>query len=209
VRVLDWSLEAFLEKAASSEPTPGGGSVAAYTGALAASMVCMVANLTIGKKGYEPVEAQAQAILAEASASLTTLKNGVERDMKIFGSFMDAWKMPRESEEQKTLRTELMQKIYREATDSPMEIAREAVTVLQLAHCLAPIGNKGAISDVGVAANLAESALKAAIWSVDINLPALKDIGYVEQVCTQCTAWVSLARRLGAETAAAVRGRIS
>ncbi|MDA8226867.1 MAG: cyclodeaminase/cyclohydrolase family protein [Desulfitobacterium hafniense] len=180
--IWDQSIGQFLAQAASSAPTPGGGSVSAYSGALAASMVCMVSNLTVGKEKYKDVEAEVVEILQSGEKLLADLQNGLTNDIKVFSEFMEVLKLPKDTEEQKRIRTEKLQEVLVAATEVPLTIARNCFEVLKLAKQLAPIGNKGAISDVGVAAYLAESALKSAMFSVDINLPQIKNDSYREKV---------------------------
>ena len=177
-KVQEWNIEEFLQQSASSAPTPGGGSVSAYAGALGASMVCMVANLTLGKEKYKDVEPIVKEILQKGEKCLSNLKAGMVEDINVFGMFMDVFKMPKETEEQKAKRSVKMQAALMEATESPLNVTRTCFEVLQLAREIAPIGNKGAISDVGVGAYLAESALKSAVLSININLPRIKDEEY-------------------------------
>lgn len=206
--IWDWTTAEFLAESASSAPTPGGGSVSAYVGALGASMVCMVANLTIGKEKYKDVEPQAKEILAKAEKLLADLKVGLTDDISVFSGFMDALKLPKDTEEQKQARAAKMQEVLVSATDTPLGIAQNCYAVLELAKELAPIGNKGAISDVGVAAYLAESALKAAMLSVDINLPQVKDPSYQEKVKAERERLFAQAEALKKETVEIVQSRL-
>jgi len=192
--IWNWNIERFLAESASAAPTPGGGSVAAYVGALGASMVCMVANLTIGKEKYKEVQGEVTEILQQAQSCLTDLQVGLTQDIQVFNQFMDVFKLPKETEDEKLYRGQCLQAVLREATESPMEVARKSLAVVRLAQRLAPIGNKGAISDVGVAAYLGESALKSAMLSVDINLPQIKDASYSDEIQKE-------ARELKAEAA--------
>jgi len=205
-----WKLtaEEFLTVSSSSSPTPGGGSVSAYVGALAASMTCMVANLTIGKEKYKEVEPQVKDILSQAEMVLSLLKTGLSQDIAEFSNFMAVLKLPKSTDEEKALRTEKLQKVLVSATDTPLGISQNCFKILQLAQELAPIGNKGAISDVGVAAYLAESALKSAMLSVDINLPKIKDVSYQERVKLERTRLFEKAAVLCAETVAVVQSRM-
>ncbi|MGE4271608.1 MAG: cyclodeaminase/cyclohydrolase family protein [Desulfitobacterium sp.] len=206
--VWQWTTAEFLAQSASSAPTPGGGSVSAYVGALAASMVCMVANLTIGKEKYKDVEPQAQAILEKGQKALVDLKTGLTQDIEEFSNFMAVLKFPKDTEEQKQVRSAKMQEVLVSATDTPLGIAQNCYVVLELAQELAPIGNKGAISDVGVAAYLAESALKAAMFSVDINLPQVKDIDYQDKVKAERERLFAQAEKLKNEIVAVVQSRL-
>ena len=206
--VWQWTTEEFLAQAASSAPTPGGGSVSAYVGALAASMVCMVANLTVGKEKYQDVEPQVQDILGQAQDLLDALKNGLSQDIAEFSNFMAALKLPKDTEEQKTARAAKMQEVLVAATDTPLGIAQNCFRALKLAQALAPIGNKGAISDVGVAAYLAESALRSAMFSVDINLPQIKNAEYQSNVQAERTRLFEEAAKIKDETVAVVQSRL-
>ncbi|SHN78466.1 cyclodeaminase/cyclohydrolase family protein [Desulfitobacterium chlororespirans] len=206
--IWQWTSAEFLAQSASAAPTPGGGSVSAYVGALGASMVCMVANLTVGKEKYKDVEPQVQVILAKGEKLLHDLKNGLTQDIEEFSNFMAVLKLPKDTEEQKQARSVKMQEVLVSATDTPLAIAQNCYAVLELAQELAPIGNKGAISDVGVAAYLAESALKAAMFSVDINLPQVKDSDYQEKVKAERERLFAQAEKLKNETVAVVQSRL-
>lgn len=202
------SIEEFLVQSASSAPTPGGGSVSAYVGALAASMVCMVANLTIGKEKYKDVESQVQDILAQGQDLLKALQMGLNQDIKEFSNFMAVLKLPKNTEEEKVCRTAKMQEVLVSATDTPLAIAQNCFQVLKLAQALAPIGNKAAISDVGVAAYLAESSLKSAMFSVDINLPQIKNSDYQAKVKAERERLFEQAARICQDTVAVVQSRL-
>lgn len=183
--VFDWSIRQFLKEAASSAPTPGGGSVAALAGALAAAMASMVASLTVGKDKYKDVEPEMQTILARTAALIEELEALVAADMEAFNAFMAVYKLPKETEEQKAERARRMQEALRQATDTPLKIASSCLEVLRLAEQAALKGNKGAVSDAGVAAYLGEAALQAALLNVDINVPLIKDASYAAQAVTK------------------------
>ncbi|MDD2234200.1 MAG: cyclodeaminase/cyclohydrolase family protein [Desulfitobacteriaceae bacterium] len=202
------SIEEFLVQSASSAPTPGGGSVSAYVGALAASMVCMVANLTIGKEKYKDVESRVQEILAQGQDLLKTLQTGLNQDIKEFSNFMAVLKLPKNTEEEKAIRTTKIQEVLISATDTPLAIAQNSFQVLKLAQALAPIGNKAAISDIGVAAYLAESSLKSAMFSVDINLPQIKNPYYQAQVKAERERLFEQAAQICRDTVAVVQNRL-
>ncbi len=173
--VFDWKLGEFIEKAASKSPTPGGGNVSSVVGALGAAMVCMVANLTLGKKGYEDYQDKVKEIIPKLEGIIEKFKELTLKDMEVFQEVVKAWKMPRETEEEKKKRAEAIEEATKKATMVPMDMCRACVEALEIAKDLATYGNKGAISDVGVGALLLLGALKGAMFSVDINLGALKD----------------------------------
>lgn len=176
------TLDEYLAMAASKSPTPGGGSVSAVVATNAAAMVCMVSNLTIGKKGYEGCQEQVARILREATALTDELKALTAEDMAAFGTFMAAWRMPGGTETEKAAKETAMEHAARNASSVPIRICRACLRILALARELAPIGNKSAISDVGVALYVGEAALRAAMLSVDINIPLIKTAPFVAEL---------------------------
>lgn len=206
--VWQWTAEDFLTRAASASPTPGGGSVSAYAGALAASMVCMVANLTSGKEKYREFEAKVQKIKAEGYFLLNALKQNLDQDMTEFERFMAALRLPQETEQEKAERTRKMQDALISATDVPLEVAENCLKVLRLAHDLAPIGNQSAVSDIGAAVHLAEGALKSALLSAEVNARGIKNADYFHAAESRREKLLREAAVVGAETAATIRSRL-
>jgi len=169
----------FLDELASNAPAPGGGSVAALSGALGAALVSMVCNLTLGKKAYADVQDEISDLLAESEALRQELTGLLEEDVKAYTGYSNAAKMPRETEEEKAERQRVMQAALRVATDVPLSIAEAAVKVMDLCMPAAEKGNKWAVSDAGVAVLMAEAALRSAALNVLINLGTLKDEDFV------------------------------
>ncbi len=165
----------FLDELASKAPAPGGGSVAAISGALGAALVSMVCNLTLGKKGYEAVQDDIQDLLAQSEALRAELTDLLEADVAAYSGYSAAAKMPRDTEEEKAARAVAMQAALQVATDVPLRIAEAAVKVIDLCQPAAEKGNKFAVSDAGVAVLMAEAALRSAALNVLINLGSLKD----------------------------------
>jgi formiminotetrahydrofolate cyclodeaminase len=180
--VYDMTINEFLKVAASSAHVPGGGNVSAVVAALGASMGAMVASLTKGKKGYEEHQEANEAILAAFLDGIEALKAMTIADIEAFDSYMATFKLPKDTDEQKKARAEAIQAAGQKATLAPLNVCRECLKLIKEAAKLAPFGNKGAISDCGVAAIVLEAAIRAAMLSVDINLPSLKDQGFVERV---------------------------
>ncbi len=180
--VFEWKLGEFIDKAASKSPTPGGGNVSSVVGALGAAMVCMVANLTLGKKGYEEHQDKVKEIIPKLEGIIAKLKELTAKDMEVFEEVVKAWRMPRETEEEKKKREEAIEEVTKKATMVPLEMCRACLEGLEIAKDLATYGNKSAISDVGVGAYLLLGALKGAMFSVDINLGALKDQEFKKKV---------------------------
>lgn len=206
--IFDTSLREVLAASASDAPTPGGGSVSAIVGSFGVAMVSMVANLTVGKEKYKDVEPQVKVILEKTGKLMNRLEELVQEDIKAFGKFMEVLKMPKDTEEQKNLRASMMQEALKAATDTPMEIARVCLEGLELAAELAGIGNKGAISDVGVAAYVAEAALNSVLLSVDINIPSIKDEAYVDRIQKEKYGLIVKAAQLREKAVSQVRERM-
>jgi glutamate formiminotransferase/formiminotetrahydrofolate cyclodeaminase len=167
----------FINELASKAPAPGGGAVAALSGALGASLVCMVANLTIGKKKYVEVEDEMKKILEEAERLKNELTALIEEDTKAFNSVMDAYRIPKEESEK---RKEAIQKALRYATETPLNVMRAARDVLRLAKVAANKGNINAISDAGGAALESQTAIEGALFNVLINLGGIEDKKFKE-----------------------------
>jgi len=206
--VFDWSVKKLIQISASDSPTPGGGSVSALAASLGVAMVTMVGNLTVGKEKYKDVEAETQGILDQGNAIIAKLEYLVEADIAEFSKFMASLKLPKDTETEKAERTKVMQEVLKSATDTPMEIARTCLEILKLAKALSGIGNKGAISDVGVGAYLAEASLNSALLSVDINLPMVKDEEYVARISAERQNLVTTARQLKEEAVRVVQSRL-
>jgi formiminotetrahydrofolate cyclodeaminase len=179
VNLTDKSVANFLDELASNAPAPGGGSVAALSGALGAALVSMVCNLTLGKKGYEEVQGDIQDLLARSEALRQRLADLLEEDVKAYTGYSKAAKMPRSTDEEKAERSVAMLEALKVATDVPLSIAEAAVEVMDLCMPAAEKGNKWAVSDAGVAVLMAEAALRSAALNVLINLGTLKDEAFV------------------------------
>lgn len=178
---LDRSVIQFLDELASRAPVPGGGSTAALTGALAAALVSMVGNLTVGKKRYASVEEEVKALLHRSESLRQRLAKLLESDTQVYGSLSKAYKLPRNTEERKAARTAAIQTALKEAEAVPMQIAEACVEVLDLCAPMAEKGSRLAVSDAGVAALLAEAGLRSAALNVLINLAYIRDEDFVRQ----------------------------
>jgi len=171
----------FLDELASSAPAPGGGSAAALAAAIGAALVSMVANLTVGKKKYADVQDDIQHILARSEALRHKCLELLEKDVAAYTEVSVAYKMPRETEDQKEARSAAIQKALKGATAVPMELAEACVEILNLCPESTEKGNVRAVSDVGVGALMAEAALRAAALNVLINLGSIKDEAFVQK----------------------------
>lgn len=164
----------FLDALASGEPTPGGGSAAAYGAAMAASLVAMVARVTVGKKKYADVESEMWSLIEEATELQGAMQSAVEKDAHAFEAYMKARRLPQNTDQQKSERIQAIQAASINAAEVPLHVGRQSLQILQLALKAAQLGNINAISDAGTAAALAQAALMGAGLNVRINLLGLE-----------------------------------
>ena len=169
------SLQKYLEELSSNSPTPGGGNVAALCGTLAASLGTMVCNLTIGKKKYLDVEAEMNEIKVKLNAYSEKFLMLAKNDNEAFDRVMDAFKLPKETEEQKKLRAEAIEKSTLEAASVPGDVINICHEMLPLLETIAKKGNQNSLSDAGVAISLISTASESAYLNVLINFTALTD----------------------------------
>jgi formiminotetrahydrofolate cyclodeaminase len=174
-RIAEQTIEAFLRGLASDNPTPGGGAVAALSGATGAALISMVGNLTIGKRGYEEAEERMRWVLEEAEAARTDFLELADRDATAFDGVMAAFKMPKETDAEKAVRSKAIQAGYESAARVPLEIAKRATELMELARETTEIGNVQAASDGACAGQALASAVWCATYNVEINAAALKD----------------------------------
>lgn len=164
-----------LDRLAAGTATPGGGSAAAHTGAMGAALVAMVGRLTVGKKKYAEVEAEAQRMIGEAETLRDRMAAAVEEDAQAFEAVMTALRMPKERESEQLARNQALQDATVHAGEVPLAVARDAAKVIALASEMASIGNANAITDAATAASLAHAALHSAGLNVRINAGGLDD----------------------------------
>jgi len=165
----------FLDALAEGTSAPGGGSAAAYAGATGAALVAMVARLTLGKKKYAAVEAQMYALLEKAEDLRARLKAAIQEDAQAFSKVMEAFKLPKDTDEETAARLTAIEEATLEAARVPLETARLAVEVMGLAAQCVAAGNLSAISDGATGAALAGAALTGAGYNVRINITSLSD----------------------------------
>jgi formiminotetrahydrofolate cyclodeaminase len=176
------SLTEFLDALASSAPAPGGGSVSALSGALGAALVSMVCNLTLGKKKYADVQDDIEALVTQSEALRHELTDLLEADVKAYTGVSQAYKLPRQTPDEKAARSAAIQEALKQATIPPMQIAETCVKVLDLCTPAAEKGNVYAVSDAGVAALMAEAGLRSAALNVLININAIKDQVFAQEM---------------------------
>lgn len=179
---LDTSLQTYLDDLASAQPTPGGGSASALSGAAAASLACMVMRLTIGKANYVSVQPEMEALLPEVEQIRTRFQQLMQEDSDAYGRLSASFKLPRENEEQRVARTNAIQERLVEAALVPLEISERAVELLHYCERIAQIGNTNVLSDVATASMLAAGAGTGAAWMVRTNLNTMKNQELVKQL---------------------------
>jgi formiminotetrahydrofolate cyclodeaminase len=177
----DMRLKDFLDELASSSPAPGGGSVAALSGSLSAALSSMVCHLTIKKKKYEDVRDEMRQILTKCESLRNELTELIDEDTKAFNQVMDAFKMPKDNDEQREQRKRSIQLALKNATHSPLKIAQLCYDILNSNIVIAEKGNVNSITDTGVSALLANTGIESAALNVRINLSSIKDEGFIEK----------------------------
>lgn len=203
------SVSGFLASVASSNPVPGGGSIAAHAGALAAALAQMVAGLTIGKKKYAAVEAEMKEAALKAVSLGNTLTSLVKRDAEAYSLVSEAYKLPKEPADAAARRTEAVTSALLKAAEVPLETARASVEVAQIAALVAEKGNTNAVTDAGVAALLAEAACKGADYNIRVNVSALDDRSKGASLATESNQLVKKVAEVAAKVAARVEASLS
>jgi methenyltetrahydrofolate cyclohydrolase len=171
-----------LERTASSEPVPGGGSMSALAAAVAASLVGMVANLTIERKGFEDVAEEMTVISREASRYRKKFTESINRDSVAYGKVMDAFQMPKGTENEKEARSLAVQDALRLAAEVPLSVAEDVLDFMPLALAVVKKGNPNAVTDGLVAVMMARTGALGALYNVKINLGSIKDKTYVSNI---------------------------
>ena len=176
------TIQQFAMQTASNEPVPGGGSISALAGSLAAALTEMVAGLTIGKKKYADAEEEMKAAIEAMRPIRDQLLDDIKRDSESFDQYMQALALPKETEEEKAARTEAMQNGLKAAVAVPLSVAKAACGILPYAETMVVKGNKTAVTDALVATMMARTAVLGAGFNVKINLESIKDQEYVDRI---------------------------
>jgi glutamate formiminotransferase/formiminotetrahydrofolate cyclodeaminase len=198
----------FLDELASNSPAPGGGSVAALGGALGAALVSMVSNLTIGKEKYRESWAEMEGVRAASDGLRREFVRLMNADTESFNSFMAAMKLPKGTDEEKSARTEAIQRASKIATETPLRTLERCAEMAELAARAAKLGNPNAASDVGSAALFAMSAGRAAAYNVRINLPDINDREFASEVCGRMKSALESLSQFNIETERTIDERL-
>ena len=172
----------FLEKTAEGTAVPGGGSIAALNAAISAGLSEMVANLTIGKKGYEAVQKEMKEITAAASKLRKKLVKDIDKDAAAYNEVMKAFKMPQNTEKQQDRRNNAIQAGLKNASLVPLSVARDALSIMDLTARVIRKGNKNAATDGAVAALTARAAILGALYNVKTNLNFIEDHKFLKEM---------------------------
>ena len=205
---LEEPLKTYTEALASGAPAPGGGSAAALVGALGAALNSMVANFTVGREKFAVVEEEVQALLSRSEELRQTLEGLTQEDTEAYGQVAAAQKMPRGTDEEKASRRVAMQEALKAAAEVPRKAVRAAHGVVTVAGELVGKGNPNLITDVGVAAKFAVSAMECAALNVEINLAYIKDESYNEACRKEMAPLLEEGARLGCEVWDTVQTRM-
>lgn len=192
-------LQIYLDDAASGKPAPGGGSVSAFVGALGAALVAMVCNLTIGKEKYADAGPRMEELVAKADDARGRLQRLLQDDTVAYNGVIAAYRLPKDTEEQRAARAASVQAGLIVAADVPLDICRVAVEVCRLSKVAAEIGNPNAVTDAGIGAILGEAAAQGAALNVKINLGSIKDADYVRRAASEIETILTETAALRAE----------
>jgi glutamate formiminotransferase/formiminotetrahydrofolate cyclodeaminase len=194
----------FADKTASESPAPGGGSVSAYLGALGAALGTMVANLSAAKKGWEDKFDEFSDWAAKGQVLKAALVKLVDEDTQAFNRIMAAFGMPKGTDGEKLLRKEAIQNATRNAIEVPFTTIKKALESMQLIKAMAEKGNPNSVSDAGVGALCARSAVMGAHLNVKINAGGIEDKAWIEKLLTEADKIEKDANKLEKEILAIV-----
>jgi len=196
----DKTLADFLNELASNSPAPGGGSVAALSGALGAALTSMVCNLTIGKKRYLEVSEEISNVLKKSESLRKTFAELIDKDTEVFNKVMEAYGLPKDTDVQKDERRKAIEEATKQATAVPLEVIRNCLRALELTRVVAQKGNRNSISDAGVAALILKTASDGAALNVRINLNSINDKNFEAQVLKEMQSMTAVIQALTEDT---------
>jgi glutamate formiminotransferase/formiminotetrahydrofolate cyclodeaminase len=197
--LLRLNLREFANELSLDSPAPGGGSAAALFGALSAALSSMVANLTVGKKGYEQAQEKMKEVAVQSQSLKDDLLRLVDEDTRAFNKVMEAFRLPKGNEEQIKAKEAAVEAAAKEATLIPLGVLGKCPSLLELASYAAKLGNRNSLSDAAVAGLAAEAAAGGAYNNVRINLPNIRDTGFIREVREKAETDQGEVRRLSAE----------
>lgn len=207
-RLVDMTCTGFAEETASESPAPGGGSISAYMGALGAALGTMVANLSSHKAGWDDRWEEFSDWAEQGQALLTELLHLVDEDTEAFNRIMNVFAMPKSTDEEKAARSAALQEATLYATQVPLRTMRTAVRIFDVVRAMAAEGNPNSVSDAGVGALAARSAVLGARLNVKINAAGLKDRAVADALVAEAEQLAAEAERLEKEVLTIVEQKI-
>lgn len=212
MKLVEMTVKNFVAETSSDSPAPGGGSVSALAGSLSAALGQMVIRLTTGKKAFkeldEKIQKEFEGQLPKLAAAQKRLDELIDEDTQAFNAFMEALKLPKNTDEEKAKRNKAMSDATVVAMQIPLETAHTCLNVLTLLPIIAVHGNKNAASDIGVAALNARSGLEGAILNVKINLGGIDDKPLCEKTRTECNKMLAEGDKLKTEILKTIYSKI-
>ena len=193
------SIKQFTEVLASDAPAPGGGSVAALNGALAAALLNMAGSLTVGKEKYKEFHEEIQGIMAGAKELQNKLLSLIDEDTEAYNKVSAVFSMPKETPEEKTARSQAMQTALKDAADTPLKTMKNSLECLNLLKAALGKTNPSCASDFGVAALSALASVRSAWLNVEINLEGIKDEVFTEKISAEGRAILEQSLKLAKE----------
>ena len=210
--LIEKKLKDYIHEVQSEAPTPGGGSVAASVGALGGALTNMVGNLTIDKKVYENIPEDKKKVMENNFKKIQDLVEEliviIDEDARAFDGVMNAFKLAKDTEEDKKKRSAAIQEGYKEALETPLKCGEKCLEILELQDVFANYGNINAITDVGVGTLLAYSGLEGALFNVTINLKSIKDEEYKKEIESKVNAIIARGKELKEELLKVVYNRL-
>jgi len=203
-KLVDRTVVGFIEETASESAAPGGGSVSATIGALGAALATMVANLSSHKRGWDDRWEEFSEWAEKGKSYWVQLTKLVDDDTDAFNALMATFGMPKSTDEEKAARKQAIQEATKKATEVPLSVMRVALESMQVIRAMAEMGNPNSVSDAGVGALCARSAVIGAYLNVKINSASLVDKAYVQSVAVEAAQMAKTARDLEAEVLAIV-----
>ncbi|MBR3958787.1 MAG: glutamate formimidoyltransferase [Bacteroidales bacterium] len=208
-KLVDLTCTGFCEETASESPAPGGGSVSAYMGALAASLGTMVANLTGGKAAYDDEWEKFSDVAVHGQQLKNDLLHLVDEDTNAFNKIMNAFGLPKKTDEEKAARTAAIQEATKFATEVPFQTMQKSMEAFQVCRAMVEWGNPASVTDGGVGALAARSAVMGAHLNVKINASSLKDEAFKNDILAKAAAIEAAAIKEEAEILAIVNQKIA
>ena len=205
-------LNDFVNELGSNSPAPGGGSAAALSASLSCALCSMVFNLTVNKKVYREMDEETKSLIDNGLLETSKLKDDflkeIDRDADEFLKLMNSFKMPKETEDEKKLRSDAINKASEKVLEVPYDLFNEAMKVYGYIENAAKYGNKNAASDAGVSALLLQTAIEGAILNVKINLPSISGEERIAKIKLECEKAIKEGREKRDEILKIVESRI-